>query len=289
MAARSPTPAPSGHPTPDGKYAFIANEWGKLTPTSDKGNIGIIALDKQRDGRTTGTQVGFIPIVGSGLAGVSFSPSGKRAFVPAEYVNATENETLSGTNNASLISTQCFKDSPQATGSNGALNVIDVAKAIQGAATSGSAPNVISNAVVTSVAAACSPVRAEATQDGSSVWITARGSNELLQFDRARLAVDPDHALLQSVGSNGLLPVGLYLDPVRPYLMVTNTNRWTRARRARRAGWLRPSTRWTFRSLISRRRTPGWFRRSRPGCFHARLPRSTAGEPNLSTISIPPQ
>ncbi|MDR5779247.1 hypothetical protein QCE63_07360 [Caballeronia sp. LZ065] len=211
--------------TPDGKYAFVANEDGKLTPTSGSGYIGLIALDKQRDGRTQGKPVGFIPVVGNTLADVSVSPDGQRAYATTEIVSAG-NKTLSGTDNAALVSTQCVQGNPQNPRPNGALNVIDVAKAIEGAATPGTAPTVISNAVVTSVAAACSPVRVEETQDGSSVWVVARGSNELLQFDRATLAVDPDHALLQTVASNGLSPVALYLDPARPRLMVTNSDRY---------------------------------------------------------------
>lgn len=212
--------------TPDGKYAFIANEYGKITTESDSGNIGLIALDRQQDGRTRGTQVGFIPVVGNALGGVSVSADGTRAYATTEVVPATENKTLSGTGNAALVSTQCVQSNPDDPKPNGALNVIDVQKAIEGAAAPGSAPNVISNAVVTSVAAACSPVRAEETQDGSSVWVVARGSNEVLQFDRAKLSVDPDHALLQTVPSNGLMPVALYLDPVHPNLMVTNSDRF---------------------------------------------------------------
>ncbi|MDR5833710.1 hypothetical protein [Caballeronia sp. LZ034LL] len=211
--------------TPDGKYAFIANEFGKITPTSPPGNVGLIALSKQRDGRTTGTAVGFIPVVGSTIADVSISADGQRAYATTEAVN-DKNTTLSGTSNAALVSTQCVEDNPQAPTSNGALNVIDVAKAIAGAATPGSTPNVIRSAVLTTIAAACSPVRVQETLDGSSVWLTARGSNELLQFDRAKLTADPDNALLQTVPSNGLAPVGLYLDPVRPNLMITNSDRW---------------------------------------------------------------
>ncbi|MDR5756848.1 hypothetical protein [Caballeronia sp. LZ035] len=212
--------------TPDGNYALIANEYAQSTPQSAAGSIGLIALDKQQDGRTQGTAVGFILVAGSVLPDVSISPDGKRAYAVTEVVSAAESKTLSGIDNAALVSTQCVQGDPKSPQPNGVLNVIDVAKAIEGAATPGSAPNVISNAVVTHVAAACSPIRAEETQDGSSVWVVARGSNELLQFDRATLAADPDHALLQTVSSNGLSPIALYLDPLHPTLMVTNSNRF---------------------------------------------------------------
>jgi len=60
------------------------------------------------------------------------------------------------------------------------------------------------------VDAGCSPSRVILTNNGSTVWVTARDSNSLLAFSASKLRTDPNHALLANVlvgpGPIGLTP-----------------------------------------------------------------------------------
>jgi hypothetical protein len=212
--------------TPDGNYAFVANEYGRLTPTSSTGNIGVVKLTRGNDGRLQGSPMGYIPLLGNTTPGVSVSVDGKRVYVTSEIVPANNQSLLSGTNYKKLVSTTCIQDSPDNPEPNGDLSVIDVSKAINKQNLEVNS-NIISNSVLTNVASACSPVRVEETKDGSSVWVTARGSNEVIQFDARKLVADPDHALDQIVQSNGLAPVGIKLIDHSNYMLVTNSDRFS--------------------------------------------------------------
>ena len=78
-------------------------------------------------------------------------------------------------------------------------------------------------AVVATVGAGCSPVRAAASADGATVWVTARGSNALLAFSAAALPGDPARALLATVPV-GSEPVGLAVAP-GGRVVVADSNR----------------------------------------------------------------
>jgi hypothetical protein len=212
--------------TPDGNYAFVANEYGQLAPTSSVGNVGVVKLTRGHDGKLQGSPIGYIPLLGNTTPGLSVSRDGKRVYVVSEIVPANHQSFLSGTNDKRLVSTTCVQDNPQNQEPNGDLSVIDVSRATNKQNLEVNS-NIISNSVLTNTAAACSPVRVEETKDGSSVWMTARGSNEVIQFDTQRLVTDPNHALDQIVQSNGLAPVGLKLIDDSKYMLVTNSDRFS--------------------------------------------------------------
>jgi DNA-binding beta-propeller fold protein YncE len=79
------------------------------------------------------------------------------------------------------------------------------------------------HAIVSTVAAGCSPVRVVATK--SSVFVTARGSDALLKFSAAALITHPGAALEGQVRV-GEAPVGLALVDHDRTLVVADSNRF---------------------------------------------------------------
>jgi hypothetical protein len=79
-------------------------------------------------------------------------------------------------------------------------------------------------ATVTTVAAGESPVRVTTSSSGKTVWVTARGSDELLAFDRSSLA-HGSGAARASVGV-GRAPVGLALAANDSLVLVANSDRY---------------------------------------------------------------
>ena len=80
-----------------------------------------------------------------------------------------------GGSNPILTRTGCYRQADGGTQANGLLTVIDVAKA---------EANPSSAAIVSTVNAGCSPVRAVETADGSTLWVSARGDNRVLDQPR---------------------------------------------------------------------------------------------------------
>jgi DNA-binding beta-propeller fold protein YncE len=71
-------------------------------------------------------------------------------------------------------------------------------------------------------------VRVITSADGQQVWVTARGSDDLLCFSAARLRADPDHALV-AVVRVGEAPVGLGLVDGGRRIVVADSNRFAAA------------------------------------------------------------
>jgi DNA-binding beta-propeller fold protein YncE len=69
------------------------------------------------------------------------------------------------------------------------------------------------------------PVRVVTAADGTEVWVTARGSDDLLCFSAARLADDPARALV-AVARVGAEPVGLAAVRGGTLLVVADSNRF---------------------------------------------------------------
>jgi hypothetical protein len=159
--------------TPDGKYAFIANEYGVASGSTAEGNIGVVALQYDASGIvTTGTTlVGQISTGGQTIAGVAISPDGSRLYATSEVEGTVT--TAAGGSNPILTRTGCYQQAGGGTQANGLLTVIDVAKA---------EANPSSAAIIATVNAGCSPVRAVETADGSTLWVSARGDNRVLAF-----------------------------------------------------------------------------------------------------------
>jgi hypothetical protein len=204
--------------TPDGKYAFLANEYGVASGSNNQGNIGVIALQYDASGIvTTGTtQLGQISTAGQILAGITLSPDGTRLYVTSE--TAASPNTGAGSANPVLGKSNCVQQQMGgAVTANGLLTVIDVAKAVAN-------PN--SSAIIATVDAGCGPVRVAETADQSTLWVAARGDNRVLAFSSGMLESNPGNALLGYVDSGGTAPVGLRLFNKQKLLAVANSNRF---------------------------------------------------------------
>jgi hypothetical protein len=203
--------------SPDGKYAFVANEYGVAPGATAEGNIGVVALQYDSSGIvTTGTTLlGEISTGGQTIAGISISPDGTRLYATSEVEgNFT---TAAGGSNPILTRTGCYQQAGGGTQANGLLTVIDVAKA---------EANASSAAIISTVNAGCSPVRAVETADGSTLWVSARGDNRVLAFSTGMLETNPGNALLGYADTGGTAPVGLRLFDGGKLLAVANSNRF---------------------------------------------------------------
>jgi hypothetical protein len=69
-------------------------------------------------------------------------------------------------------------------------------------------------------------VRLVESADASSIFVSARGDNSVLQFSPALLESDPDHAFQRSIPSGGDAAVGLLLFDQDRLLAVANSNRF---------------------------------------------------------------
>ena len=202
--------------TPDGKYAFVSDEYGIASGATTQGNIGVVALQYDANGNvTTGTTLlGQIATGGNAVAGMTLSPDGTRLYVTSEI--AAAGTTAFGGDNPVLARTGCVQQ-PGSHAINGLLTVIDVsaAEALPGP-----------GAILVNVDAGCSPVRMAETADNSTLWLAARGDNRVLAFSTAMLESDPDHALLGFADTGGTAPVGLHLFHGDQLLAVANSNRF---------------------------------------------------------------
>jgi len=203
--------------TPDGKHAFVANEYGMASGSTAQGNIGVVALQYDANGIvTTGTTlVGQISTGGQTIAGIAISPDGSRLYATSEVEGAMT--TAAGASNPILTRMGCYQQAGGGTQANGLLTVIDVAKAES---------NPGSAAILGTVNAGCSPVRAVESADGSTLWVSARGDNRVLSFSTGMLEINPGNSLLGYADTGGTAPVGLRLFDGGRLLAVANSNRF---------------------------------------------------------------
>ena len=130
--------------------------------------------------------VGTVPL-GISPVGMAVSPGGRYLYVTSELRTPRERE--------------------------GELTTIDISEATR-------TPK---HAIVSTVAAGCSPVRVVATK--SSVFVTARGSDAVLKFSAADLIARPGAALEAQIRV-GEAPVGLALVDHGRTLVVADSNRF---------------------------------------------------------------
>jgi len=203
--------------TPDGKFAFVSNEYGVVPGTTSEGNIGVVQLVYDNNGNvTTGSALlGQISTRGTAIAGMTLSPDGTRLYVTSEVATSASN--ASGGSNPILSESNCVQAVGGAPQLNGTLTVIDVAKA----ETSPSA-----SAILATVDAGCSPVRMAETADESTLWVAARGDNRVLAFSTGMLEFNPGNALLGYASTGGTAPVGIRLFHNDQLLAVANSNRF---------------------------------------------------------------
>ena len=203
--------------TPDGKYAFVSNEYGVVKGTTTEGNIGVVALQYDANGNVTpgSTLVGQISTGGNAIAGMLLSPDGTRLYVTSEVAAAST--SASGGSNPVLARTGCVQQTGGASSINGLLTVINVA-------TAESTPG--SGAILATVDAGCSPVRMAETANDSTLWVAVRGDNRVLAFSSSMLESNPNNALLGYAATGGTAPVGISLFHGDQLLAVANSNRF---------------------------------------------------------------
>ena len=200
--------------TPDGKFAFVLNEYGTA---SDGGNIAVVSIKRDSHGNFTSETrtLGYIPTAGSTLDGLALSRDGRRLFVSSEVGHTNTAPSSSGW--PLLYRLSGCKQGPGTDMPSGIVSVVDVAKAV-------AHPD--ATAVISTIAAGCSPGRMALTSDGKVLWVSARGDNRVLAFSPAALETDPDHALLGFADTGGIAPVGIALFQHDQLLAVANSNRF---------------------------------------------------------------
>jgi hypothetical protein len=72
-------------------------------------------------------------------------------------------------------------------------------------------------------------VRLAESADASSLFVTVRGDNAVLQYNAAILGTDPEDAFQRAIPSGGNAPVGLRLLERDHLLAVANSNRFADA------------------------------------------------------------
>lgn len=181
--------------TPDGKTAFLADEYSR--------GIAVVDVEKARTSGFGKDAVAIIPVPNNPV-GLAISPDGATLFATVEIAGGPEAPRLCKAENGGSGM------HPQ-----GALIAIDVAKAR-------SEPN---KAVVASVHTGCSPVRVALSPDSHLAFVTARGSDALVVVDTAKLLAGNSDAMLGAIAV-GTAPVGLAVAKDGKTIFVTNSNRF---------------------------------------------------------------
>ena len=204
--------------TADGKYAFVANEYGVASGAMTPGNIGVVALQYDASGNvTTGsTLVGQISTGGNSIPGLTLSPDGLRLYVMSEIATASA-PTAAGGSNPVLTHGGCLQAAGSKPQQNGLLTIVNVN-------TAETAPG--PGAILQTINAGCSPGRAVETADNNILYVAARGDNNVLVFSTAMLENNPGNALLGYASTGGTAPVGLQLFHQQQFLAVANSNRF---------------------------------------------------------------
>jgi hypothetical protein len=246
--------------TPDGRYAFVANEYGLMpspTPTTEiqGGTVGVIKVVRDAAGGfTTGTRsIPHNPTIyipgGDTIPGITMSHDGRYLYVACEgsapgfypktgrkYSDPTNVEQIREAGR--VLCPGCREHPDGAMGScdnmaeggnarNGLLAVIDVDMATRGMGQA---------SIIRIISAGCAPVRAVETADGQHLFVAARGRNkkfpieegyQVLVFDvPTLLSHSPNNGFLGYGNSGGTAPVGMALFNNETLLAVANSNRF---------------------------------------------------------------
>jgi DNA-binding beta-propeller fold protein YncE len=156
----------------------------------DSSDLAVFNLAQAlKGGFRTSDLVGYVPL-GNAPVGIAIAPDGRYLYVTSEVAQGSSPQNEEGT-----------------------LTTIDLATAERAPA----------HAVVSTVPAGCNPVRVVAT--ASSVFVTARASDAVLEFSARDLVTDPE-AALQDDMSVGEAPVGLALVDHNRTLVIADSNRF---------------------------------------------------------------
>lgn len=241
--------------TPDGHYAFVANEYGLMpspTPTTEigGGTVGVIKVARDASGGfTRGTRsieqnhTIYIP-GGDTIPGITMSHDGRYLYVACEgAANAINPDTGQKYNDPTNVEQSrngvvlcpgcreglggCDNEEEGKQTTNGLLAVIDVDMATKGMG---------QTSVIRIISAGCAPVRAVESSDGQHLFVAARGRNtkfpvengyQVLVFDvPTLLSKSPNNGFLGYGSSGGTAPVGMALFQNESLLAVANSNRF---------------------------------------------------------------
>jgi DNA-binding beta-propeller fold protein YncE len=191
--------------TPDDKFAFIADENSKTVSVIDLARARATHYD-------VSATVGKIP-TGTLPIALTFSRDGRLIYITSQWAPESYGWPIECKREANNPTNDTTSVNPQ-----GAIHVVDVARAIRNPAT----------AIVANVRAGCSAVRLIVSPKGDRAYVTARNSNALLAFDIAKLRSDTLHALVGRVPV-GPAPVGVAVVNAGRQIIVTNSNRFAGA------------------------------------------------------------
>ena len=191
--------------SPNGQFAFVTLEYADTAVVFNLGK----AL---RRGFGAADYVGAIPL-GLAAVGLAVSPGGRWLYATSELAPPQPSSSAGQRGRLSAMS-ELARGSATAA-QHGTLSVIDLRRAETRPASS----------VVATVDAGCQPVRVITAAGGRDVWVTARGSDDLLCFSAARLTSDPTHALV-AVVRVGEAPVGLAAVRGGSLIVVADSDRF---------------------------------------------------------------
>lgn len=182
--------------TPDDQTLFVSDE--------GSAQVSIINLRKaRRTGFHENAIVGTIP-TGWAPVGLAVSSNGRYLYVTSEVSRARTSPVM------------CRPEIPaEPLHPEGTVQVVSVAQAL-------SDPP---RAVIASVPAGCTPVRAVLSPDDRRLYVTLRGDNALSTFDTSKLLHDPERALLSKI-LVGTAPVGVATVDHGRQIVVANTDRF---------------------------------------------------------------
>jgi DNA-binding beta-propeller fold protein YncE len=191
--------------SPNGQFAFVTLEYADRAVVFKLGQ----AL---RRGFGAADYVGSIPL-GLAAVGLAVAPGGRWLYATSELALPPRSASA-GQRGRLYATSELARVSATAT-QHGTLTVIDLRRAETRPASS----------VVATADAGCQPVRVITAANGREVWVTARGSDDLLCFSAARLASDPAHALV-AVVRVGEAPVGLAAVRGGSLIVVADSDRF---------------------------------------------------------------
>jgi hypothetical protein len=200
--------------SPDGNVVFASNEYGIVD--GQRGSVGIVAVNANARGRVTHPQTIGQIAVGDVVPSLTLSPDGSRLYVATELVPSNNPPPIAATGNSSLSKSDCVQKKATPPRASGFITVIDTERATA----------LQSNAILSRVAAGCSPVRLVESADSSTLFVSARGDDVILSFAPRLLESDPEHALVRVLPSGGRAPVGIRLFAKDRMLAVANSNRF---------------------------------------------------------------
>lgn len=187
--------------TKDDRYLFVSNE--------RTANVTVIDLAGARaSGFAASSVIGEIP-TGRAPIALVFSNDERFLYVTSQEAPASVKWPAECRPQGAAANANTPDHRP------GAINVVDVARAVRDPAQS----------VVSVTRAGCNPVRLALSPDGNVAYVTARTDNALLVFDTRRLAGDTAGALIATVPV-GTAPVGVAVVNDGATVLVTNSNRF---------------------------------------------------------------